>query len=87
MDLSKLTPAPFEVVSIDGAHIQAAFEGCAGLCVQQVDEHGGHVAFLFEDNRDTAEFFVMARNAFDGDQAALAWWEANRVRRSDEKTA
>lgn len=27
-----------------------------------------------------AEFAALARNAFDGDPEALAWWEANRKR-------
>ena len=30
-----------------------------------------------------AEFIVMARNAFDGDQEALTWWEANRTRQGE----
>lgn len=31
-------------------------------------------------NHDDAVFICLARNAFDGDPEALAWWETNRKR-------
>lgn len=81
IDLTKLTPAPFEVVPIDGKSIEAAFTGTQALVVQTVDhEDGKHVAFFFSDSPTDAAFFAMTRNAFAGDPEALAWWEANRNR-------
>ncbi len=33
------------------------------------------------DNLAMIQFIVLARNAFDGDPEALAWWEENRNKR------
>jgi hypothetical protein len=43
------------------------------------DEDGPH----YNDNIGEANlgFVALARNAFDGDPIALAWWEANRTKR------
>jgi hypothetical protein len=64
LDLSKLTPAPWTYYP----------GGVYGPEPDEVD-----VACCAQGNTD-AEFIALARNAFDGDPEALAWWEANRRR-------
>ena len=76
LDLSKLTPAPWEVVTdASGGHYIP---------------HHDHFPMLLpecEVDADLAalEFAALARNAFDGDPEALAWWEANRRHRDEAK--
>lgn len=66
MDLSKLTPEPWVADYIR---------------IFGKDRH--HVATCRGKNEHAdAEFIALARNAFAGDPEALAWWEANRKRRS-----
>ena len=81
IDLSKLSPAPWCVCVVDNDDcLRAATaddrtyvgdaKGFPELLPKTDDEEG----------RASVAFAVMARNAFDGDTAALAWWEANRVK-------
>lgn len=73
IELSKLTPAPWEasvsyqqIVSADGTTVIEASDGFGVVCAAD------------------KMFIALARNAFDGDPEALAWWEANRRKRETE---
>lgn len=78
MDLEKLTPAPWEV---DGYNSDEDTWELGHPCVDK----NGRDDFLVRGSdmkKADAEFCAMARNAFDGDPEALAWWEKNRRRRT-----
>ena len=74
MDVGKLTPAPWGN-STSGDYVFGPT---------------GYPLLLAEDSNDEGEaacaFAALARNAFDGDPEALAWWEANRKRRENVET-
>jgi hypothetical protein len=77
MDLSKLTPAPWKVDCV-------LEESCPShWCVPIIGPNGGMAGHVYgnESRMSNAHFIALARNAFDGDPEALAWWEANRNRR------
>lgn len=69
MDLSKLTPAPWEVRKDDDS---------GTLFIPR--PNGFPMLLEEQDDPVPLEFAALARNAFDGDPDALAWWEANRKR-------
>jgi hypothetical protein len=73
MDLEKLTPAPWTCE--EGERL--AFVTRSGRCIGSFGWWEG------EDGNADAAFIALARNAFDGDPEALAWWEANRRRREN----
>ncbi len=66
IDLSKLTPAPWEANGY------------------MLYKPGGRSTD--REEADT-EFIALARNAFAGNQEALAWWEENRVKKDSLKEA
>ena len=84
LDLTKLTPAPWQTAGLNvigkGRKTRRGEEPCtiAACC------NGP-----FAPERETAvanrDFIILARAAFSGDPEALAWWEANRVRRGEAK--
>ena len=65
LDLSKLSPAPW----VNCGTELFFWRQRQGTRHQQISKEAD------------AEFIALARNAFDGDPEALAWWEANRKRR------
>ena len=73
IDLSKITPAPW----ICG---RVARDEEPDTCI--IGAHGVFFARVVGSPGRPAEhdatFIALARNAFDGDPDALAWWEANR---------
>lgn len=79
MDIRELSPAPWTAWQ----NIPTGSNDWSGkACV-------GGLPFLSVDRspcfRETdAAFIALARNAFDGDPEALAWWEANRRRREQQ---
>lgn len=67
IDPSRLTPLPQRIVNEAGPFVATA---------------DGFPVMLSEfDNEEDLKFWLLARNAFDGDPEALAWWEANRQKR------
>lgn len=72
MDLSKLTPAPWHAEPVDG--IWDVTNGPANDARERY-------SVLEDMTQNNAEFIALARNAFDGDPEALAWWEENRRKR------
>ncbi len=71
MDLSKLSPAPWTGRGSEG--------GVYGVVS---DADGKQImSALWPNPVVHAEFAALARNAFAGDPEALAWWEANRVKK------
>ena len=75
LDLSKLTPAPWEADGYGGT------EDSWDIGHPCLDKQGRE-DFLYRGHEMTkadAEFCALARNAFAGDPEALAWWEENRV--------
>ena len=68
MNIDKLSPAPWT----EGEHGIVDGNGESVYC------QTGRARDDFGD--DDLEFVLLARNAFDGDQEALAWWEENRKR-------
>lgn len=78
MDLTNLSPAPWRAVNdpdAPGWHV-ATVSGYPVLLAEE-DTESGHASVVFA---------AMARNAFDGDPAALAWWEANRRKNIEKET-
>lgn len=74
MDLSNLTPAPWELVN--GAIITSRDGELYTALISfypPADPQPRH------PNQETdLKFIALARNAFDGDSKAFAWWEENR---------
>lgn len=91
IDLTKLTPAPWwsERRFSNECEIVPRIK-----CARDKNRECGWIADLigapylgYESTLANAEFIALARNAFDGDPEALAWWEENRVKREHvEKT-
>ncbi len=81
MDLSKLSPAPWKrgdkTTQVDAGDVHAD-----GVRVAQC--WTSSFAPPVDEAAANAEFIAIARNAFDGDPEALAWWEANRRRRENK---
>ncbi len=77
MDVSKLTPAPWHT---GGTTFRPSGPK---KNVWTAPEPGMQSGQMVAENATPtdAEFIAMARNAFDGDIEALAWWNANRVKR------
>lgn len=72
MNVAGMTPAPWVVDDTWLVHGRDVWpNGTARVTV----ELAGFGKF---DRREDAEFAALARAAFDGDEEALAWWEANR---------
>ncbi len=77
IDLSRLTPAPWEIKAIPG--IPNAI---------YIPKSGGFPMLLPEDDDSpedvtALQFAALARNAFAGNPEAMAWWEQNRTRREN----
>ncbi len=73
-DLKNLPRAPWKVITHNGEFaIVNAAKNSDGSVIIWLPSWAGE---------DLVEFIAMARNAFDGDPAALEWWEANRRRRT-----
>lgn len=83
-DMSKLTPAPWvyngaiAVWTPETGDGQEKFIAATG---------GSFDEWQAEGKEANAAFIALARNAFDGDPEALAWWETNRRRRDDTPLA
>lgn len=83
IDLSNLTPAPWERFEEDQAQV---FEGerLYRYGVWNINQHPivcmSPVQSELRGDATDMDFIAIARNAFDGDPDALAWWEANRRR-------
>lgn len=74
IDLTNLSPAPF---FYEGGEIFAG----GNRYVSWLPHDSPHGHEYSQERRDAdGAFFALARNAFDGDLEALAWWEANRRR-------
>lgn len=82
LDLKKLTPAPWEANQdgYDGAWQVVSSDRWTFIGVGHHPQ-SGRATDKDEHEAADAAFIAMARNAFDGDPEALAWWEANRRRR------
>lgn len=93
MDLSKLSPAPWEcenhsecsersvhafVTDANGKTLFDTLNSDVAVIHTEHDEYGAH--YSDEQGRVDLGFAALARNAFAGDPEALAWWEANRVK-------
>ena len=75
IDMNKLSPAP--LTEGDFLLVGDVYHGKPYSWAQT--PHRDHPAKAQED----ARFFALARNAFAGDPESLAWWEANRERRTE----
>ena len=75
VDLNKLTAAPW-AIGCGGWRVGAWKNNCKVIC-----DTGTSKASRNEENAANAAFIALARNAFDGDPEALAWWEENRRKR------
>ena len=84
IDISKLSPAPWrDVVNPFGVPPDGT-EGVfvidsSGCWIVTIGHHPVWTA-MNAHRRANAAFIALARNAFNGDKEALAWWEANRVK-------
>jgi hypothetical protein len=96
VDLAKLSPAPFvakhtsqpaeELLSAMRAMLAKGGPLCFLVdCTITHPDDTAPMTVAFFGNGPAGEtnalFFALARNAFDGDPEALAWWEANRRKR------
>ena len=92
LDLSKLTPAPWKRVMLTvcpEVMIDRQSEE-VGVTEESYEDSGTFTDLRkyicrcectkgkYEIEEANCEFIALARNAFDGDPEALAWWEENR---------
>ena len=85
VDLSKLTPAPWRTSGSKSYVLPSHGEPYKIAQLGGSPSSPGLIARDDESLAHDAEFIALARNAFDGDPEALAWWEMNRKRREESK--
>lgn len=81
MNLNRLTAAPW---TASKGHSEHKNENWCVLSPFNYPDHAITGWGSVTQSQADAEFIALARNAFDGDPEALAWWEANRVKREVE---